>query len=353
MTKRKLQQFHIFKFESSRLKDSKYNVDVTLREARKNNEVVSVGESQVLRTLFKIIGKGFDAKELEELEKQKRILQRRKRSERNKNKLLEIQDKISSILFVPEIINIQFSNKSHYRKITKDGLIINGKEYVRFLAGAGNVRRNTAVFIQKELKAPMTSVLENGRKMISIVPAKYNAYFALYNSSTIPVSFPNFTVVKDCFIKSERKMDYIPSDKDNFVEQGKLIDLELNSFDGQGLISPKLAKQWATELGLDYIPASFVIRAPFIKGMVVTFDFHKFVEENVSKIKSPFFENIYGDLVGYLDVDLILTESQFKMFSAYSNISTFVESCKNNELTFGISRVSPKYDRSYVRSNYQ
>ena len=353
MAKKKLQQFYILKFNSNRLKDYKYDIKVTLEEARKNNEVVSVGESQVIRSLLKIVGRSFERDKLEGLEIRKKILTKRKNSEKNKSLIIETINEISSILFVPEIINIEFSNKSHYRKISKDGLFVNGKEYVRLLAGAGNVRRNTAVFIQKEFKAPLTEILENGREMISIVPAKYNAYFALYNSSTLPVSFPKFTVVKDCFITSTRKMDYIPSDKDDFVEEGKAIDLELNSFDGQGLISPKLAKQWADELGLDYIPASFIIRAPFIKGMVVVFDFHKFVEENVSKIKSPFFENIYGDLVGYLDVDLILTESQFKMFSAYPNLSTFVENCQYNELGFGVSRVSPKYDRSYVRSNYQ
>ena len=37
----------------------------------------------------------------------------------------------------------------------------------------------------------------------------------------------------------------------------------MNAWDGQGLISPNLAKLWSDELELDYTFSNAVIRAPF------------------------------------------------------------------------------------------
>ena len=55
---RKLQQFYIIKTKSNRLKQSNYSIRFEdIDEMRKNGEVVSIGESQLVRSLFKITGK--------------------------------------------------------------------------------------------------------------------------------------------------------------------------------------------------------------------------------------------------------------------------------------------------------
>lgn len=78
--KRKLQQFLVFKFNSKHIRDNDYNINITVDEARKNNEIISIGESEVIRTLFRIIGREFDRNALFELEKTKRILSKKKKN---------------------------------------------------------------------------------------------------------------------------------------------------------------------------------------------------------------------------------------------------------------------------------
>ena len=55
---RKLQQFYIIKTKSNRLKQSNYSIRFEdIDDMRINGEVVSIGESQLVRSLFKITGK--------------------------------------------------------------------------------------------------------------------------------------------------------------------------------------------------------------------------------------------------------------------------------------------------------
>lgn len=84
--------------------------------------------------------------------------------------------------------------------------------------------------------------------------------------------------------------------------------------------------------------------------MVVTFDFHKFSEEVA---KSNFITDLYGNVVDVNEIDMILSESQFKMASGYTSTQEYIYKSKQNNLQFGVSRVAPKIDKSYVRSNYQ
>ena len=148
----------------------------------------------------------------------------------------------------------------------KNGFFVNGNKYVRLLAGAGNVRVNTVVFCKEDTREELLEVLENGRrKNLEIVPAKFNAYFALSSSATLPVSTPYFCVVPDYEVVRKEKVEYVQEiefGEDLITEQE--MDIMFNLFDGQGLISPRQAEKWSIELGLDYIPSTFIIRSNFI-----------------------------------------------------------------------------------------
>ena len=47
----KLQQFYVLKFNSSRLIKDNYNVNVGMKTARKNGELIALGDNQVLRAI--------------------------------------------------------------------------------------------------------------------------------------------------------------------------------------------------------------------------------------------------------------------------------------------------------------
>ena len=136
---KKLQSFTIFKFNSIRLKQYNYKINLTLDEGRRNQEVVRLGNSQLLSVIRKVTNKVFDEHQLEVLEKEKREFSKQK----DRQNTLRIMKEIDEMLFIDSLIEIKFDNKRHYERIIKVGLFVNGFEFVRILAGSGNLRRNT------------------------------------------------------------------------------------------------------------------------------------------------------------------------------------------------------------------
>ena len=346
---RKLLQFYIIKTSTNRLKRAGYSISFnTVNQIRERGELVSLGESQLIRSLFKVLGKDSS---LNSVRDEMAILSPSKRA-RVRN-----IEKIDNLLFIPEIVSLTVDSKKDYREIIKNGFFVNGKKYVRLLCGAGHSRRNNVVFIQEDCELPLKKILNNDRNLeTQIAPSKFNAYFALCSSATYDVSAPYFSVVKDAeIVRDNCKVEIVDESHadgnpylDDLVYETEM-SLQFNLFDGQGLISPRQAKVWAEELGLNYIPSTFIVRNSFLKGMVVVFDFHKFAEIHGKKA----FLDVWGNAVDVRDVDIILTESQLKIWQAYSSHADYVDKCRKNNLTWGISRYSPEVDRDYVYTNYQ
>ena len=64
---RKSQQFFVFKLSSNRIIKANYNIDLTIAQAQKNAELISISQNQVILSIFKIKGKLFDKNYLEVL----------------------------------------------------------------------------------------------------------------------------------------------------------------------------------------------------------------------------------------------------------------------------------------------
>lgn len=350
----KLQQFYIFKFNSERLKKSNFDINITVDQAKTNGELISINTSELLRALFRLKKITFEQKEIDNLLILQKKLKKAQNSEENRIKLRETVEKIEKILYVEDMVSIEFDNKSHYLTILKrKGFYVNGIRFVPFMASAGMIRRNTALFINNNLKHPLMDILENGRdEKVPMVPAKWGAYFSLYSSTSLPVSFPSFAVVPDKEIETERIVDFVTYQgigiDDNVSQIKKMI--KANAWDGQGLISPELAKRWSEELDLDYTLSCAVIRAPFIKGLVATFDFVKFATLIAKKYT---FTDIYGKEVDIRNIDLIISESMFKLYSSYTDTKQYVEKCFENKLGFSITKANPKRENTYSRTSYQ
>jgi hypothetical protein len=352
----KIQQFFIFKIQSSRLKESNFKIkNLTLDQARLNGEVVSLSNSQMIRTIQEVKNKSFSQYAIDKLLKEKNFLSKKKSNKDTKKRIKELHDEIDKMLFLPEIISVSFDDKRHFMNILdRNGFLVNGVTYVPFMASAGMIRRDTYLFIDNTIKEVIELKLNNGRdEEVEIVPAKFSAYYSLYSSSTIPVSFPKMAVVSDLIIKSIRTVDfstYVGEGYDPIIEETEL-ELECNAFDGEGVCSPSLAKKWATDLGItDYTPSLFGVRSPFLKGMMAVFDIHEFAEK-VSK--TNVFKDIYGNEVDIRNIECIVSESMFKLWSSYKSTEEYVSKCKENNLDWGITKVNPKNEKNHAKSSYQ
>jgi len=347
---KKLQQYYVFKITTSQLRQDNYDINMNFIEARKSDKVISLGDSQMLRTLRNIKGINIDSEKIEFLLSEKRRIKRRSHSQENLELLNQVEKELTDILFVPELVSVYVENKNHYKHIGKNGFMLNGKKYVRFACGAGQARRNNALFIDESFEEKMYEVLNNNREDIEITPAKYNAYFSLSTSASLPVTSPYFCVVPDKEVVRTERVEFIREvdGGDDIVEK---IDRKItfNLWDGQGIISPKMAKIWADDLELDYIPSSFIVRSNFIKGLVVVIDFHKFSDE----IGKRFITDVYGNKINIRDMDIVLTQSQFKLWDAFSSIDSYKSNLKKNNLEWSVSRVAPRNEKKYTFLNYQ
>ena len=99
-----------------RNKRSKNNINLSINDARKNGELVSVGANQVIRSIFKIRGIEYSQEKLDSLFDQKKKWSKNKPSDIVAHKIGQINKEIDEILFLPEICSVVIINKSHYKK---------------------------------------------------------------------------------------------------------------------------------------------------------------------------------------------------------------------------------------------
>ena len=348
--KSKIQQYYIYKFHTERLKDSDYNIKINPHQARKNGEMISIGKSQMLKSLQDIKGINYTRDEIEDLFTQKRKIKNKISTSDTIVELRELEKRIDGILFVPEIISIVVDDARHYEEIIDKGLFINNRRFVRLMCSAGQMRRNSVLLIDFEYEKPLKKILNNDRKDILINPSKFNAYFALSSSTSLKVTRPEFTVVPDLEVVRTEHVEFIEEgEKGDDIITEKDMEISFNLFDGQGIISPRHAKKWAKDLGLDYIPSAFIVRSNFIKGLVVVIDFVKFSDQ----IGKHFIQDIYGNSINIRNMDVILTESQFKLSEAFDSIDEYNRKSKKNGLEWWVSRYSPEQENHYTFTNYQ
>lgn len=349
------------KFNSSRLKEYNYKINnLDYIKAKKLGEVIGLADNQMLRSIRKIQGRYVDLDEIDQLYIERDKLLNRARSKENKEQINIIQTKINSLTFIPEYITIVMNHNSHYEYLFNNGLELNGKKYVRLSCSAGQARVSTVVFCEEEVDKQLNVILNNGRNPnIPLTPSKFNAYFGLSGSATKIVSTPTFCVVPDYERPMSMTVNYVTEtdyELDDIIDI-RTVESMFNRFDGQGLISVKQSKKWADELGLDYIPAQWCVRQNFIKGMLCTFDIHEFAKEinNGNYLIRTSYKDEYGNykIVDLRDIDVILSESQFKLWDSFESAEVYQENCKKNNLYWGVSLFTPKQDKNILKLNYQ
>jgi hypothetical protein len=349
----KLRLFYIYKFTSDRLKEYKYDINITIDEARRNGELVSIGDSQVLRIIREITNHKYSEDLVYRLQSAKKNFQKINTTKDNIKKLQNVREQLDNILHIPQYVSVVVKSKKDYEDIINKKFKINGVIFTRLMCGASHSRKNTVIFCAEDIEKQLKMVLQNGRRDIKIAHSKYNAYFALYSGATHIVSSPRVCVVPDKIVKREHLVDWVEEHKDGDTVEEKVVSLEFNLWDGMGIISPTYAQKWAEEMGIkDYIPSAFTIRNSFIKGMVCVFDVHDFVKYVAKRynIINDVWSNPINDIRQY---DMIITESQFKLWNAFDSWEQFEKKCNENHLYWNVARVTPKEDKNYTFTNYQ
>ena len=346
-------QKFIYKIHSSRLRQSRWNLTLPIDEARRNDEVISLADSQILRWIDELNGITDADEKAREIKLEIRRIRKEPNSISNKRAIRQLYKDLDKIQFKPDYMCLIIDREKDYHRACK-GFRINGVQYQRLLGTNGGIKNSTIVFVSSSVAPELRRRVENDRNPNKkLVTAKLEAYKALTCSASVPVSLPNgILVVDDVETEFQSDIIYLTDEFDGepVMEERKNETVRIDASDGCGMMLPSLAERWSGELGLDYVMSGCNTRFSFEKGMVYTFDFVDFAE----KVAGGYMvKDAWGNDVDVRQVELVLTTSMVKLWDSYESCDDYVRKSLKNGYTFGIPKTCPDVLESERSLNYQ
>lgn len=224
----------------------------------------------------------------------------------------------------------------YYFDVIKDliyyGFNYKGEKYIYFTSSAGQIRTKKTVFIKESVWNQYEKTIMCGLTIDSINkkggnnPNKHLAYMALTNSATdVWDEFDiDKTIVIDDFETDVYGTYDLVDDEDYSIK--RISDyVPIPHTDGAGMMLPCMGK-------------NRMVRLPWVKGLLGSFDYVKFIEENNC---SPIIKDIYGKEHNVIeeDIQIIFTKSQFKMYKYYDSWEQYKEYYKKYNCSAGYTNL--------------
>ena len=343
----------ILKIHSERLRYADWNLTLPLKDAKRNDEIVTLASNQVLRWIDELNGMDDSDERVANLKQELRDLRKEENSIAKRHRVRSIFSELDGLQYKPDYIELIIDKNKDYERACK-GFTINGIGYERLLGTNGGIKNHTIVFISKRLAPEIKRRIDNGRDPnIKLVPAKFEAYRALTCSASTPVSMPRgILVVTDCMTEFDDEVIYLTDENSDEPEITYHPSEHIfnNASDGCGLMTPELAERWSRELGLSYTACCFNTRLSWEKGIVFEFDIRAFADEIAGEY---IVKDAWGNDVDIRDIEIVLTTSMLKLWDSYKSLDDYLENCKRNHYSFAITKEAPEKLESERRANYQ
>ena len=373
-------QIHLYSIDTSRFYNDKENeiskkkmkatyIVNNIKEKRKK-AVKEEGQSKVAFydrwiKLFNSFKNDYTTKLLEEVQKQSKynIFNKtpRELNYRNSNKdNFLVSEFISSVTrsfgieedeVTEDIIIVRVYYTDLFEDLLYNGFVYNDKKYIYYSSSAGQIRTKKAVFVNEEKWNENKNKLMCGltEEIINLKGGcntnKFLAYTSLSNSATdlwedifkSKFDINKCIVVDDFETMVKTTYDHVSSIdfSVNRVEQESLIP----HMDGCGLISSDVSNK------------NFMIRMPWVKGLLASFDFKMFIHENNCSAKIFDIYGVEHDIIEE-DIKIILTKSQFKMYKYYNLWEEYKQKFIEYECECGICNLEEDEIKN-SRINYQ
>ena len=196
------------------------------------------------------------------------------------------------------------------------------KHYHVMTASAGQLRTDKVQCISDEAWEKIKNQIECGmswdviNKKLGINVNKLMAYTALSCSATDTWDFPidKCIVIKDFEAPVTGVMKYIKPDYSFDIGEQTVT---INHCDGIGMMLPTVSM------------SNFMVRGPWIKGLLSSFDYIKFCKVNNVPAKIKDFWGLEHDLINE-DIQIMFTESQFKLAKYYDSWDHYKQCFKEN-----------------------
>lgn len=347
MSKQKTYQKFVYKIHSSRILSApKKNLQLTLEEARKNDEIISMSDREVLRFIDNI--NEFDTQSTEmqihNIRRAVKKIKKEPKSPENCKKIRTYYAELDKLQIKTDYVCIIMDKPSDFKKLNQ-GFKINNIEYKRLVGTPNGVKKSTVVYTSvknangKVIHEELQRRLDNDRDLsVKLVPAKFEAYKSLACSASTPVSMPHGVLVVDDLIVHFRE-NVINLDDGQTDEPTMTIGeqtLELNASDGYGIMCPALSERWSKEMNIPYIMSGACARNSFFKGMIFTFDFHAFCHEFQGNENIA---DVWGNIHNINDIELIITTSMLKLWDSYKSVDDYLTKSISNGYNFALTKV--------------
>ena len=372
MAKQKKLQQYVFKINSTLLRKNNWNLNLPLNRARNTTGlVVALADSQILSWINELNGTEDYDIQAKEIKRQIKDIKKQPVSRENKSKISNLYKQLYRLQFKEDYLCVIMDRKSDYDRANQ-GFYVNGIKYLRLLCTTGGVKTSTVVYVSDKLHTELKRRIENGKNNeVKLVPAKLGAYEALVASGSLEVSWPKdkyatipggVIVVKDAF--TEFHADLINID-DSDRSQEPIVQFAANQLikndcsDGCSMMLPSLSRRWNGELNDDYehTMSGCNLRCAWTKGMTFTFDHIKFAEEIVGASdecpEKYFITDVWGHKRDIRESELIVTESQLKLWNCYDSWEDYYYKCLENKYTIRVAKTAPHEVDSVRQLNYQ
>lgn len=241
--------------------------------------------------------------------------------------------------------------------------------FKHFIVNASHIRGQKGIFVNTAngLYDKADEIIRCGIPKDTKVEyiSKWTSYYGLQASNSTPVTMPkcviiddlelkiedrvdivNGTIIKECVTKYKTKPDDYADVKYFEVDNNKNKEIPTCPWDGMGICDISIAKQWAEDLGLDYIPGSFQVRLCGVKGCLFVMDIQKYINEK--NLGSGEIKDIDGEIFDFnkQEFNVILTNSMFKYGKFYN------EKKKSQQWKKEFSTVLYDYHRTFNICSY-
>ena len=251
---------------------------------------------------------------------------------------------IKTFTLTTEIFVIDVYFFQVFKNLVKNGFTYLGEKYVFLTASAGQIRQKKAVAIKEssfkriEQKLMCGLTIDEINERGGMNQNKFLAYLALMNSATDV--WQNFDIDKSIVVDDWETavpglVDHI--DGVSYEIRREMTETIIPHMDGCGIMLNE---------------ATRMVRMPWVKGLLVTFPFDKFIKEKCGGEATV--TDIYGNEHKIIEEDIryIFTKSQFKLWKFYDSWECYKARFKN----FGCNACYCNIEEAYIpksRINYQ
>ena len=131
-------------------------------EARRNEEIISIADSQILSWIDELNGITNADERAREVKAEIKRIKKEQNSAVNKRKIRSLYAELDSIQYKPDYLCLIIDKEKDYYRACR-GFSINGIKYKRLLGTNGGIKNSTIVFVSEKVADELRRRIENGR----------------------------------------------------------------------------------------------------------------------------------------------------------------------------------------------